>query len=657
MRKNNTMKKSTFIFIIFLFSHVVPLYAQADCFLQDFEPKYTTSPESENAEKPVGDAVVTITVNGSDTLYKVSKYIYGNNANTYMTQMVDQPDLINYLNILSPNIIRFPGGNLSSIYFWNSYSNNPPADAPDSLVDGTTGQKSKSSFWYGKNTSSWTLSVDNYYNMLDMTGSTGMITVNYGYARYGTGPDPVAAAAHYAADWVRYDDGRTKFWEIGNESFGGWQAGYMIDVTKNHDGQPKIQTGELYGKHFLVFADSMRKAAQEIGSTIYLGAQMYEMSTGSSTQTAWDNGFFKQAGNAADFFIVHSYFTNYNENSNATTILNSAATKSANIINYLKQVTTQNSVELKPVALTEWNIFAIGSKQACSFINGMHSAIVLGELIKDGFTMSSKWDLANGYDNGNDHGMFSSGDEPGVPKWNPRPVFFYMYYFQKTFGDYMVSSTVTGNKDILCYASKFSSGQEGIVVVNKTITDQIIKIIPKDYGFGDKYYIYSLTGGDDNGEFSQSVIVNDNGPTNLTGGPIDGLSEIPAYAFSTTDEIKFDSPARSVQYIMIEPGNNYVSVEKENDKGKSNTFLLNQNYPNPFNPATVISYQLASNSKVTLKVYNTLGEEVKILVNEFQNAGYHSVPFTITNILSSGIYFYKIQAENFSDTKKMILIK
>ena len=59
----------------------------------------------------------------------------------------------------------------------------------------------------------------------------------------------------------RYDNGRTKFWEIGNETYGNWEAGYMIDVTKNQDQQPAVVTGALYGQHVNVFADSMRAAA------------------------------------------------------------------------------------------------------------------------------------------------------------------------------------------------------------------------------------------------------------------------------------------------------------------------------------------------------------------------------------------------------------
>jgi hypothetical protein len=106
-----------------------------------------------------------------------------------------------------------------------------------------------------------------------------------------------------------------------------------------------------------------------------------------------------------------------------------------------------------------------------------------------------------------------------------------------------------------------------------------------------------------------------------------------------------------------------------------NTIVLNQNFPNPFNPSTVISYQLASpmtsrsgqtvNSYVSLKVYDQLGREVATLVNEEQQPGFYNFQFSILNTpagrqgsqLSSGIYFYRLQAGNFTDTKKMILMK
>ena len=85
-------------------------------------------------------------------------------------------------------------------------------------------------------------------------------------------------------------------------------------------------------------------------------------------------------------------------------------------------------------------------------------------------------------------------------------------------------------------------------------------------------------------------------------------------------------------------------------------FELYQNFPNPFNPTTTISYLLPKQSLVTLKVYNMLGQEVATLVNELQEAGYRTATLDGRN-LASGVYVYRIQAQNFSDLKKMILLK
>lgn len=85
-------------------------------------------------------------------------------------------------------------------------------------------------------------------------------------------------------------------------------------------------------------------------------------------------------------------------------------------------------------------------------------------------------------------------------------------------------------------------------------------------------------------------------------------------------------------------------------------YELAQNYPNPFNPVTTIQYGLPKSSYVTLTVMDILGREVKILVDGYNRAGYHNVNFDGKNF-SSGIYFYKLSAEQFTETKKMILIK
>ncbi len=88
-------------------------------------------------------------------------------------------------------------------------------------------------------------------------------------------------------------------------------------------------------------------------------------------------------------------------------------------------------------------------------------------------------------------------------------------------------------------------------------------------------------------------------------------------------------------------------------------FTLSQNFPNPFNPSTMIMYKLTSSTFVTLKVYNTLGNEVAILVNEYQNSGEHMAAFDAgkTKELASGVYFYRLKANGLIQTRKMLLIK
>ncbi len=522
-------------------------------FMDDFELKTASIPDYKDITPPLTNPAVIITVNYNDTVARVSKYIYGNNANVYMTQMITEPELINHIKLLSPDVLRYPGGNLSNLFFWNAKPGKLPEDVPNPVYVGGE-KKYTDNFWYGKDERSNTLSVDNYYKMLEQTGSTGIICVNYAYARYGTGPEPVSTAAKLAADWVRYDRGRTKFWEIGNENYGKWQSGYKIDLKTNLDGQPEIISGELYGRHFKVFADSMRAAAKETGSDIKIGAIMVELPKEyyAPVENSWNRGLIEQAGDEIDFCVIHSYFTPYNENSTAATILNSPEKETLKMLQHMKEISVEHNIPLKPVALTEWNIFATGSKQSCSYINGMHATLVLGELIKNKYGMACRWDLVNRWASGNDHGMFSYGDEPGVPRWNPRPVYFYMYYFRKFFGDHMISSSVSGSDDVVAYASRFSSGEAGIVIVNKSKTEQIVEINIRDFKYGDRCYIYSLTGGDDNGEFSQKVFVNGNGPDNLTGGPVNNLKNIRALSMKINDGMKLIIPTLSVQFILVE---------------------------------------------------------------------------------------------------------
>jgi uncharacterized protein (DUF1501 family) len=89
------------------------------------------------------------------------------------------------------------------------------------------------------------------------------------------------------------------------------------------------------------------------------------------------------------------------------------------------------------------------------------------------------------------------------------------------------------------------------------------------------------------------------------------------------------------------------------------TYSMSQNYPNPFNPSTEITYSIFKDSNVSIRIYDAAGKEVQTLVNEFKSAGTYKVTFDVTSNrnLASGVYFYRLNAGDFTDVKKMILVK
>jgi len=110
---------------------------------------------------------------------------------------------------------------------------------------------------------------------------------------------------------------------------------------------------------------------------------------------------------------------------------------------------------------------------------------------------------------------------------------------------------------------------------------------------------------------------------------------------------------------LSDVGPGYLRVTSvEGEASIPGSFRLMQNYPNPFNPATTIHYTLPRSSHVSLKVFDTLGKEVAALVNEQKPAGNHRATLNAANgKMSSGVYFYRLQADEYTSTNKMILLK
>lgn len=629
--------------LVFMSISSLSLFAQnRNCFLEDFAPKKANAPVSVLGTKTTSLPTVTVTL-AADTLGKVSKYVFGNALAVWMGNNTGNSVFIKNVQNLNPSLIRFPGGSWSDIFFWNGN----PSDVPDSIYNGSTGKKEKFYAISGKN--DWPTTTDNYYKLRQQTGSQGLITINYGYARYGLSSNPAAQAAHMAADWVRYDKGRTKFWEIGNENGGPWEAGWMIDTKTNKDGQPKIITGQLYGQHCKMIADSMRNAATKMGVKIYIGGQVLHFdgtTSWNNVDKTWNSGFFKEIGDAVDFYVMHNYF---GSDATVDNLLSAALTEPKKNINFIQQDIANKNAFLKPVALTEYNMNSNSANTTMgnSFINGMQATILFNELLKNNFGLSARWLLASGAD-----GMFYQGDNSSL-LWQPRPDFYYAYYQQKFTGDHVISA-ISNNTTILAYASRFASGETGIVLVNRGKTAQIVKIDPKNIGVGNQYYSYSLTGGTDNGDFSLFVSVNGVKPAGTQWGPRESLESLPATAFTTDDAITMSSPGRSVQFIMVESGTKKlfptsIPTEQKNDLGLTN-------YPNPFSEMTTIQFQIPSKTLVSLEVFDQTGRKVATLINEVMPSGMHEYEFN-GSPLPSGIYFYQLIAGNYSITRKMVIKK
>lgn len=629
---------------------VISIWAQVPqgVFIQNLPPKSLNISNYTEVPMPSQAATVTVKVSPRDTLAPVSPYLFGTNANQYVGNLNKEPLIVEYLQKLKPNIIRYPGGLHSDGFFWNvewdwnlrnpegrtgGWFKNLPNDLPDQIIVSgkteTTRPDGYSSWTPGKGY--WTYGVEDYYDLLQKTGAEGLITVNYGYARYGTGLTPVQTAAHLAAEWVRYDKGRTKFWEIGNENVAPWSSSYKIIKSQNKDGQAEILTPALYGQHCRVFIDSMRKAANELGVKIYIGIQN-------------DPGVLEGAGNAPDWMVDHTYYTNFQENSSIETILNSPFAETKKYADKVLAESARWKTELKPITMTEWNIFAEGSKQAASYINGMHLVLTLGEMIKNHYAMANRWNIANGWGTkGDDMGMFSAGDDPdgSTARWNPRAQFYYQYFFQKVFGNYLVASTASGRSGVYSYASVLDDGKIGLILVNSLRVDQVAQVEVPDWPNIQRFYQYSLTGGSDNGDFSLQVYVNGIGPSaTKIGGPIHVLDDIKAQSSPVNDLLKIRLPRLSVQYLLLEKkqlSTSALDVENENSF---------QVYPNPFQQKIYLDL-----GKLKARAYEISNLSGQAVLKGKLDAQQH---VELQTTLPSGVYLLKVFHQSGVSVQKLL---
>jgi hypothetical protein len=120
-------------------------------------------------------------------------------------------------------------------------------------------------------------------------------------------------------------------------------------------------------------------------------------------------------------------------------------------------------------------------------------------------------------------------------------------------------------------------------------------------------------------------------------------------------------PEGYTREFVVKASGYYIPFKSEEAAATPTSFQLFDNYPNPFNAQTEIRYNLPTNARVELAIFNTLGQKVRILVNEEKAAGTHSVIWDGRNesgqTVASGVYFYALRAGTYTETKKMTLLK
>ena len=179
---------------------------------------------------------------------------------------------------------------------------------------------------------------------------------------------------------------------------------------------------------------------------------------------------------------------------------------------------------------------------------------------------------------------------------------------------------------------------------------------PDDYNYIDSDVWLIKTDSQGNEEWNQIFGGDNNDHGNSVQQTTDG-----GYIITGLTNFSFDDYNYSDSDLWLIKTNSVGTLESFGSFNNPYTFSLNQNYPNPFNPSTTLQYDLPNDGFVNITIYDMLGNVINNLVNDNQNSGYKSVQWDATNNqgqqVSAGVYLYSIEAGDFRQTKKMILLK
>jgi hypothetical protein len=548
------MSRNNIILYVFLpvVLHAVHGWAEASqsFFDGEWEPRTWETPDSAiPEEQAVTVPEVSFTVHVTDTVDIVRQTIFGNNAAAWTRNVPDSQGVrmwederaVRHLRNAGITTLRIPGGAWANIWLWDRDSSHWRLKSV--LTEETSFQNQFAS---------WTMSLDEMLQLCDSVGAQPQIIVNAALAQLIDEEQPVAKAAHYAAEWVRYVNGTlekgVRYWEVDNEDYGEWMINWEVD------GDPF--TGAEYGTVFNEFADSMKQAdpSIRIGAVLYPQFDEYP----ANIRENWTQDVLVTAGEKMDFAVIHEYFTwanpidsvSYDEVFAGRPVI---GTYKKSLDSLAEAITGRNI----PIAMTEYNMRA-GNKNT-EMISALFIAEALGEFALAGYGLVNVWQINNGSGT-DDHGMLARKDWDGsslvtqeqVEEFMPHPYFYTYCYYRKYFGDRVVAVD-GGDETIHLYASLFSDGTAGLVLVNESPEVRVAEIALPGWKSGEMMYRHTVRA-DSLG--SRIIKVNGLGPEDgKVYGPLN-YEDIPPDVTaleSGSDVLVVTAPPYSVSFMAIEP--------------------------------------------------------------------------------------------------------
>jgi len=359
-------------------------------------------------------------------------------------------DLQYYMRELGPAYLRIPGGSWSDEYYWNG----------NGVWDGNKFDysKLKNGYWqidysgyapgFRVEGAAHTPSSDAFHGNVDVLalhefvkdkGARAVVTVNFG-----------SGTPQLAAEWVRWANLKkgygVKYWEIGNELEGGWELGHFLP-----DGSEL--TGEKYARRFIEFARAMKAVDPAI-------------KVGGPAAANYNGGFMREllrdAGDYVDFVSFHTYPVQKQLGSERQVFARAESLAEAveRFRGWIEEYCPARTNEIE-LAITEWNSKVVEDRDSADLINGLWSAIFVGEMFRCGISFATQWDLLTVTEEGG-HGLFQF-DMRCIPK----SQYWGMYLWSRFMGDELVWSRLHDVQDAYAAVTRSADGLQ-IMIVNKS---------------------------------------------------------------------------------------------------------------------------------------------------------------------------------------------